>query len=85
MSESWLDDAAGVMMFMRVQGQSEIPIGRASCMEDVPGLLRAVARRWEDGVTTDPRPRARCDLPLARESSSRRAPDGTVSLPTHER
>lgn len=43
----------GVALFMRVEGQEEVPIGRARSMGDVPELVFLVAQHWESAMDDD--------------------------------
>ena len=43
----------GVALFMRVEGQREVQVGRAVTMSDVPVLLRELADRWSGGEQVD--------------------------------
>lgn len=51
---SWLaHDGSGVALFMRIEGQREILVGRARAMRDIPGLLRTIADQWQVAADAD--------------------------------
>lgn len=67
---SWLtDDGNGVALFMRIEGQREILVGRARAMRDIPDLLRTIADQWQTAADADALYEPPARRPAARRSA----------------
>ncbi|MDP8971203.1 MAG: hypothetical protein M3N52_12060 [Actinomycetota bacterium] len=42
-----------VTVYIRIEGQEEVPVGTARNLAQIPVMLRNLADRWEDGLAPD--------------------------------